>query len=142
MFIKWYHIIQQTFSIGYCIGIRYFWNVSVSAHRYIFYRKCIGVSIHFMLPILFWYYFTPFWPKYSRKFKFLSNKKQFFSIFYNIAYFKNLLTECIHTGQTYREMAKSPILIKLGWVDQLMGRVDHDQYFWPGPTLMGVAGPP
>ena len=55
---------------------------------------------------------------------------------------KYRLTECIHTGQTYREMAKSPILIKLGWVDQLMGRVDHDQYFWPGPTLMGVASPP
>ena len=81
---------NQTFSIGYCIGIRYFWNVSVSAHRYIFYRKCIGVSIHFMLPILFWYYFTPFWPKYSRKFKFLS--KAIFSIFDNISYFKNLLT--------------------------------------------------
>ena len=53
-----------------------------------------------------------------------------------------ILTEYVHTRQKFGEMAKSRILVKLGWVDQLMGVVDHDQYFWSGATLMGVAGPP
>ena len=52
------------------------------------------------------------------------------------------LTEYVHTRQKFGEMAKSRILVKLGWVDQLMGVVDHDQYFWSGATLMGVADPP
>ena len=55
--------LKQTFSIGYCIGIRYFQNVSVSAHRYIFCNCIEKVSIHLKLPILFWYFFTHFWLK-------------------------------------------------------------------------------
>ena len=52
------------------------------------------------------------------------------------------LTECVHTRQTLSEMAKSRILMKLGWVDQLMGRVDHTKYFWPGVTLVLVGAHP
>ena len=32
--------------------------------------------------------------------------------------------------------------MKLGWVDQLMGRVDHTKYFWPGVTLVLVGAHP
>ena len=53
-----------------------------------------------------------------------------------------LLTESVHTRQTLSEMAKSRILMKLGWVDQLMGRVDHTKYFWPGVTLVLVGAHP
>ena len=56
--------------------------------------------------------------------------------------FNEDLTECVHTRQTLSEMAKSRILMKLGWVDQLMGRVDHTKYFWPGATLVLVGAHP
>ena len=53
-----------------------------------------------------------------------------------------ILTDRIRTPQTKTQMAKSPILVKLGWVDQLMGGVHHAQYFCPGTTLVGVAAHP
>ena len=39
------------------------------------------------------------------------------------------LTECVHTRQKVSEMGKSWILMTLGWVDILMGGVDHAKYF-------------
>ena len=33
-------------------------------------------------------------------------------------------------------MAKSQNLVKLGWVYQLIGMIDHTKYFWPGVTLV------
>ena len=62
--------------------------------------------------------------------------------FFNLRNEIHLLTECVHTRQTLSEMAKSRILMKLGWVDQLMGRVDHTKYFWPGVTLVLVGAHP
>ena len=56
--------------------------------------------------------------------------------------FKEHVTECIHTGQTLGEMAKSRILVILWWFDLLVGGVYRDKYFLPGGTLMGVAGTP
>ena len=56
--------------------------------------------------------------------------------------FYDFLTGCVHTRQTLSEMAKSRILMKLGWVDQLMGKVDHTKYFWPGVTLVLVGAHP
>ena len=55
---------------------------------------------------------------------------------------KYILTECIHTRQTLREMAKSQNLMTIWWVDQLMGRVDHTKYFWPGVTLILIRAHP
>ena len=60
----------------------------------------------------------------------------------NISNFAYILTERVHTRQKFGEMAKSRNFFKLGWVDPLMEWVDHDEYFWAAPTLMGVAGPP
>ena len=48
----------------------------------------------------------------------------------------------ISTPQTNVQMAKSWIFMKLGWVDPIMGGVDHVQYFCPGATLVGVAAHP
>ena len=53
-----------------------------------------------------------------------------------------LLTGCVHTRQKLSEMAKSWILMTLGWVDILMGGVDHTKYFWPGVTLILVGAHP
>ena len=36
-------------------------------------------------------------------------------------------------------MAKSRIFMKLGWVEQLMGGIDHVQYFLPRATTIGMA---
>ena len=52
------------------------------------------------------------------------------------------LTEGVHTRQKFGEMAKSWILVKLGWGDQLVGGADHTKYFWPRVTLMVVAAHP
>ena len=41
------------------------------------------------------------------------------------------LTECPHIRQTKAKMAKSRILVKLGWVGQLMGRIDHAKCLGP-----------
>ena len=38
--------------------------------------------------------------------------------------------------------SKLRILVKLGWVDQLMGRVHHAKYFWPGTTLILIRAHP
>ena len=46
------------------------------------------------------------------------------------------------TRQTKAKMAKSRILAKLGWVDQLIGGVDHTKYFCPEVTLIGVRAHP
>ena len=46
------------------------------------------------------------------------------------------------TRQTKAKMAKSWILAKLGWVDQLIGGVDHTKYFCPEVTLIGVRAHP
>ena len=51
----------------------------------------------------------------------------------------NVLTGCVHTRQKLSEMAKSWILMKLGWVDILIGGVDHTKYLWTGITL-GLVG--
>ena len=59
-----------------------------------------------------------------------------------IFYTKNYLTDCPHVRQTNVKMAKSRNLIKPGWVHQLIGRIDHAKYFWPGTTLMAVAAHP
>ena len=59
---------KQTFSIGYCIGIRYIQNVSVSAHRYIFCNCIEKVSIQLKLPILFRYFFTHFLISFAEKY--------------------------------------------------------------------------
>ena len=56
--------------------------------------------------------------------------------------FVGCLTDRIRTPQTKTQMAKSPILVKLGWFDHLMGGVHHAQYFGPGTTLVGVAAHP
>ena len=50
--------------------------------------------------------------------------------------------DCPHIRQTKAKMAKSRNLVKLGWVYQLIGRIDHVKYFWPGTTLMAVAAHP
>ena len=55
---------------------------------------------------------------------------------------KCILTGCPCTTQTKVEKAKSLILVKLGWVDQPIGGVDHTKYFHPGVTLMGVRAHP
>ena len=52
------------------------------------------------------------------------------------------LTDCPHIPQIIGEKSKSRILMKLGWIDQLMGGIDHAQYFLPRVTLTGLAGPP
>ena len=39
-------------------------------------------------------------------------------------------------------MAKSRILMTLGWFDILMGGVDHAKYFWTGITLALVGAHP
>ena len=52
------------------------------------------------------------------------------------------LTEHSYNPQRNMLKAKSRILMKLGWIDQLMSGVDHVQYFLPGVTLLGLAGPP
>ena len=52
------------------------------------------------------------------------------------------LTECPCIPQTKTEKAKSWILVKLGWVDQLIGGVDHTKYFCPRLTLVGVRAHP
>ena len=54
----------------------------------------------------------------------------------------NLLTECIHTRQTLMEMAKSRNLMTMCCVNQLMGRVNHTKYFWPGVTLILMGAHP
>ena len=56
--------------------------------------------------------------------------------------FVKKLTDCPPVPQTNVQMAKSPILMKLGWVNPLMGGVDPAQYFRPWATLMGGAGTP
>ena len=38
--------------------------------------------------------------------------------------------------------SKSRILMKLGWVDQLMGGVHHAEYFWSVITLILVRAHP
>ena len=52
------------------------------------------------------------------------------------------LTDRPHIRQTKVEMAKSRNLVKPGWVYQLIGRIDHAKYFWPGTNLMAVAAHP
>ena len=54
----------------------------------------------------------------------------------------DVLTEHPLTPQMKGESPKSRIFIEAGVVDQLMGGVDHVQYFWSGTTLIGVADPP
>ena len=56
--------------------------------------------------------------------------------------FVSLLTECVHTRQELSEMAKSWILMTLGWVDILMGGVHHTKYFWTSITLSLVGAHP
>ena len=51
------------------------------------------------------------------------------------------LTETPHMRETFREMAKSRNLMKLGWFTPLMGRVDQPKNFWSGPAHMGRADP-
>ena len=53
-----------------------------------------------------------------------------------------VLTECVHTRQKLSEMAKSWILMTLGWVDILMGGVHHTKYFWTRITLSLVGAHP
>ena len=55
---------------------------------------------------------------------------------------KALLSGRPCTRQTKAKMAKSRILAKLGWVDQLIGGVDHTKYFCPEVTLIGVRAHP
>ena len=54
----------------------------------------------------------------------------------------NYLTDCPLVRQTKAKMAKSRKLVKPGWVYQLIGRIDHAKYFWPGTTLVAVAAHP
>ena len=64
-------------------------------------------------------------------------------IFFIIALSKhNVLTDCPRVRQTKAKRAKSRNLMKLGWVNQLIGRIDHAKYFWPETTLMAVAAHP
>ena len=56
--------------------------------------------------------------------------------------FKCCLTGRPCTRQTKAKMTKSQILAKLGWVDQLIGGVDHTKYFCPEVTLIGVRAHP
>ena len=53
-----------------------------------------------------------------------------------------ILTDCVHTRQKLGEMGKSWILITLGWVDILMGGVDHAKYFQTGITLTRMGAHP
>ena len=41
------------------------------------------------------------------------------------------LTDCPHIRQTKVKMAKLRNMMKLGWVYQLIGMIDHAKYFWP-----------
>ena len=47
----------------------------------------------------------------------------------------NILPDRVCTPQTKPQMAKSRILMKLWWIDQLMDGVDLLKYFCPGVTL-------
>ena len=73
--------VSDTFKMYLYQHIDTFFMENVSVYQYILCCR-----------YFFWYYLTPFWPKYSRKFKFLSNQKWKFSIIDNISHFKNLLT--------------------------------------------------
>ena len=52
------------------------------------------------------------------------------------------LTDFTHIPQPFRERPKLRILMKVGMVDQLIGKVGHMQYFCSGTTLMAVAAHP
>ena len=52
------------------------------------------------------------------------------------------LTDCPLIPQPFMESPKLRILMKVGMVDQLIGKVGHMQYFCSGTTLMAVAAHP